>query len=138
MQSWIGTPQQKSTYFGDYKITHASNESSEEIWSHGILTIVYLINRLLSCVIKFQLPLDVLKWRKSNLSHLWVFSYVCYVHHQNLYCDKLNPQVIWCIFLGYSWIKKNMHAMILNLRCYLYNGMWGFLRMNHTFRTMFE
>lgn len=75
-------------------------------WSHGVLTAAYLINRLPSRILKFKSPLEILKKRKIDLSHLWVFSCVCYVHVQASNRGKLDSRAVKCAFIGYSTTQK--------------------------------
>lgn len=85
----------------------------KKFWSHGILTVAYVINRLPSKVLKFKSPLEILKGRKINLSHLQVFGYVCFVHIQSLHRDKLDPRAAKYVFLGYTHLfKRDTSAMI--------------------------
>ncbi|KAB2614533.1 hypothetical protein D8674_039240 [Pyrus ussuriensis x Pyrus communis] len=66
----------------------------------------YLINRLPSRVLGFKSPMEIVKNRKLDLSHLKVFGCICFVHVQSLHRDKLDPRATKCIFLGYSSTKK--------------------------------
>jgi hypothetical protein len=78
-------------------------------WADAVLTGCYLINRLLSRILDFQSPMEILYNRKFNLSHLRVFGCVCYVHSQN--AGKLDSHAQKCIFVGYSSTQKEY-------RCY--------------------
>ncbi|KAK9911087.1 hypothetical protein M0R45_035010 [Rubus argutus] len=78
----------------------------KRFWSHGVLTATYIINRLPSSVLAFKSPLEVLKGRKIDLSHLKVFGCICFVHVQAHQRDKLDPRAEKCIFLGYSSTQK--------------------------------
>lgn len=63
-------------------------------WSHGVLTAIYLINRIPSRVINFKSPLEVLRNQEIDISHLRVFGCVCYVHQQAIHRDKLDARSI--------------------------------------------
>ena len=78
----------------------------KRFWSQAVLTATYIINRLPSRILNSKSPLEVLKHRKIDLSHLRVFGSVCYVHVQAKHRDKLDPRAIKCIFLGYSSTQK--------------------------------
>ncbi|KAB2615934.1 hypothetical protein D8674_022522 [Pyrus ussuriensis x Pyrus communis] len=67
---------------------------------------IYLINRLPSRVLGFKSPMEIVKNRKIDLSHLKVFGCICFVHVQSLHRDKLDPRATKCIFLGYSSTQK--------------------------------
>ncbi|KAB2617910.1 hypothetical protein D8674_013779 [Pyrus ussuriensis x Pyrus communis] len=66
----------------------------------------YLINRLPNRVLGFKSPMEIVKNRKVDLSHLKVFGCICFVHVQSLHRDKLDPRATKCIFLGYSSTQK--------------------------------
>ncbi|CAL8133282.1 unnamed protein product [Prunus armeniaca] len=78
----------------------------KRFWSQGVLTATYLINHLPSRVLDFISPLEVIKGRKIDLSHLKVFGCTCFVHIQASHRDKLDPKAVKCIFLGYSSTQK--------------------------------
>ena len=78
----------------------------KKYWSQAVLTATYLINRLPSRVLNSKSPLEVLKNRKIDLSHLKVFGCICYVHIQANTRDKLDPRAVKCVFLGYSSTQK--------------------------------
>ncbi|PRQ36654.1 putative RNA-directed DNA polymerase [Rosa chinensis] len=85
----------------------------KKFWSQGVLTATYLINRLPSRVLGFKSPLEMLKGRKIDLSHLKVFGCTCFVHIQAHQRDKLDPRADKCVFLGYSSTQKGY-------KCYNY------------------
>ncbi|KAM2944179.1 hypothetical protein COP2_027257 [Malus domestica] len=78
----------------------------KRFWSQGVMTAAYLINRLPSRVLGFKSPMEIIKNRKVDLSHLKVFGCICFVHVQLLHRDKLDPRATKCIFLGYSSTQK--------------------------------
>ena len=78
----------------------------KKFWSQGVLTAVYLINRLPSKVLDFKSPLEVLKNRNIDISHLRVFGSTCFVHIQSPHRDKLDPRATKCAFMGYSSTQK--------------------------------
>lgn len=79
---------------------------SKKFWLYRVLTTAYLINRLLSRIIHFQSPMEVLKAGKPNIYHLQIFGCVYYVHHQGLHCYNLIHCATLCIFLRYLSTKK--------------------------------
>ncbi|PRQ16867.1 putative RNA-directed DNA polymerase [Rosa chinensis] len=85
----------------------------KKFWSQGVLTATYLMNRLPSRVLGFKSPLEVLKGRKIDLSHLKVFGCTCFFHIQAHQRDKLDPRADKCVFLGYSSTQKGY-------KCYNY------------------
>ncbi|KAK9182889.1 hypothetical protein WN944_026037 [Citrus x changshan-huyou] len=102
--SCVGTPQQNG--MAERKNRHILETARalmfqmnvpKNYWSHGVLTTIYLINRLSSQVLEFKSPLEVLKNQKPNISHLRVFGCVCYVHQQAINRDKLDPRAGECL-----------------------------------------
>ncbi|KAM1709738.1 hypothetical protein TB1_000224 [Malus domestica] len=88
----------------------------KRFWSQGVMAAVYIINRLPSRVLGFKSPLEVMKGRKIDLSHLRVFGCVCFVHIQSHHRDKLDPRALKCIFLGYSSTQKGYKCYDPQLR----------------------
>ncbi|CAL2265125.1 unnamed protein product [Prunus armeniaca] len=80
----------------------------KRFWSQGVLTATYLINHLPSKVLDFRSPLEVMKGRKIDLSHLKVFGCTCFIRIQASHQDKLDPRAIKCMFLGYSSTQKGL------------------------------
>ena len=78
----------------------------KSFWSHGVLTVTHLINRLPSRVLDFKSSLEVLQEKQPDLTYLKVFGCTYYVHLPATLRDKLDPRVVKCIFLGYSQTKK--------------------------------
>lgn len=85
----------------------------KKFWSHGVLTAAYLINRLPSRILKLKSPLEILKKRKIDLSHLRIFGCVCYAHVQASNRDKLDSRAVKCAFIGYSTTQKVPNVMML-------------------------
>ena len=88
----------------------------KRFWSQGVMAAAYIINRLPSRVLEFKSPLEVMKGRKIDLSHLRVFGCICFVHIQSLHRDKLDPRAAKCIFLGYSSTQKGYKCYNPQLR----------------------
>ena len=74
------------------------------------MVVVFLINRMSSCVIDYQTPLRMLSRFRSIPSTLnlcpKVFGCACFVHIHSHQRDKLNPRALKCVFLGYSNSQK--------------------------------
>lgn len=79
------------------------------------MTNAYLINRLPSRVLKFKSPMEVLKGRKIELSHLRVFGCTSFVHIQPHHRDKLDPWRASVSFLV-SHHKKDTSIIAQNYR----------------------
>ncbi|PRQ60643.1 putative RNA-directed DNA polymerase [Rosa chinensis] len=111
--SCVGTPQQNGIaerknrdILEKTRVLMFQMNVPKKFWSQGVLTATYLINRLPSKVLAFKSPLEVLKGRKIDLSHLKVFGCTCFVHIQAYQRDKLDPRADKCVFLGYSSTQK--------------------------------
>lgn len=111
--SCVGTPQQNG--IAERKNRDLLNKTRallfqmnvpKKFWSQGILTATHLINRLPSRVLHMKSPFEIMKGRKSELSHLRIFGCVCYVHIQAIHRDKLDAKAAKCVFLGYSTTQK--------------------------------
>ncbi|KAM1374902.1 hypothetical protein ACFX2I_025403 [Malus domestica] len=76
----------------------------------------YIINRLPSRVLEFKSPLEVMKGRKIDLSHLRVFGCICFIHIQPHHRGKLDHRAVKCIFLGYSSTQKGYKCYNTQLR----------------------
>lgn len=88
----------------------------KRFWSQGVMAAAYLINRLPSRVLGFKSPIEVMKGRKVDISHLRVFGCICFVHVQPHHRDKLDPRAVKCIFLGYSSTQKGYKCYNPQLR----------------------
>lgn len=56
-------------------------------------------------------PFSTLFPSKTPFPLIRVFGYVCYVHVSQLSSNKLNPQAIQCVFIGYA-LKRDIGALI--------------------------
>lgn len=83
--------------------------------SQRVLTAIYLINRLPSRVLDFKSPLEVLKNRFVDLSHLKLFGYTYFVHIQAPYHEKLDPCLVKYFFWDILQLREDTSALILLL-----------------------
>ncbi|CAL9000577.1 unnamed protein product [Prunus brigantina] len=111
--SCVGTPQQNGVAERKNRDLLEKTRSlmlqmnvPKKFWSQGVLTAAYVINRLPSRVLDYKSPLEVLKGRKIDLSHLRIFGCVCFVHIQGLHRDKFDSRAAKCFFMGYSSTQK--------------------------------
>jgi len=51
---------------------------SKRLWSYGVLTAVYLINRLPIRVLDFKSPLEVLQITSPKLARIWMFMFCAF------------------------------------------------------------
>ncbi|CAB4294637.1 unnamed protein product [Prunus armeniaca] len=86
----------------------------KKVWSQGVLTVAYVINRLPSRVLNYKSPPEVLKGRKIDLSPLRIFGYVRFVHIQGLHRDKFDLRAAKCVFMGYSSTQKGKGESFLD------------------------
>jgi hypothetical protein len=96
---------------------------SKRLWSYGVLTAVYLINRLPIRVLDFKSPLEVLQITSPKLAHLKVFECSCFVHLPSSKRDKLDSRAVKCIFLGYSQTQRDTDVMIPHKKKCMYQEM---------------
>ena len=75
-----------------------------------VLTACYLINRVLSSILNGKTFLNSLSWKTT----VWFTSksfWVCvFCSNSQKNHDKLDPQAIQCVFLGYSRTQKGYHC----------------------------
>ena len=79
----------------------------KNLWGVAILTATYLISRMPSRVLNFQIPFQFLlkifpHIRFMSQVPLKVFGCTAFVHVTQPHRRKLDPRSIKCIFLGYS------------------------------------
>lgn len=74
-------------------------------WSYAFQTVVYLINRLPTPILKNQSPFQRLYRQPPNYTKLKPFGYVCYPWLRPYSKSKLQPKSTPCLFLGYSTSK---------------------------------
>ncbi|CAL8996654.1 unnamed protein product, partial [Prunus brigantina] len=111
--SCVGTPQQNGVAERKNRDLLEKTRSlmfqmnvPKRFWSQTVLTAAYLINRLPSRILGSKSPLEILKNRKIDLSHLRVFGCLCFVHVQATQRDKFDPRAARSVFLGYSSTQK--------------------------------
>jgi len=111
--SYVGTPQQNGVskrknrdLLEKTRAIMLQMHVPKGFWSYGVLTAIYLINRLPSRVLDFKSPLEVLQVTSPKLAHLKVFGCSCFVYLPSTKRDKLDSRAVKCIFLGYSQTQK--------------------------------
>ena len=84
-------------------------------WVDVVATVVYLINRMPYKILHFKTPLQILSTHISLPSILMlsprIFGCVAFVHLHKNQRTKLDPCVIWCLFLGYGLHKKRFQVL---------------------------
>ena len=85
--------------------------ASKSYWGEVVLTTTYMINRIPSQVLDNKSLVEVLKsfyphFKTSNGLTPRVFGCNAFVHVHSQHRDKLDPQAIKCVFLGYSSTQK--------------------------------
>jgi transposase InsO family protein len=111
--SYVGTPQQNGVskrknrdLLEKTRAIMLQMHVPKGFWSYGVLTAIYLINRLPSRVLDFKSPLEVLQVTSPKLAHLKVFGCSCFVYLPSTKRDKLDSRAVKYIFLGYSQTQK--------------------------------
>jgi len=93
-------------------------------WDDVVSAAVYLLNRMLSKVLHFKTPLQVLSSHVALPIVLLlpprVFGCVVFVHLHKNQRSKLDPCVVKCLFLGYEPTKKGYKCFdLINKRLYI-------------------
>ena len=80
-------------------------------WENVVLTACYLINRMPSSILHYQIPHSLL-FPTQPLYFLpsRVFGCTCFIHTLTPGQDKLSANAMKCIFLGYSRLQKGYHC----------------------------
>ena len=118
LSSCVDTPQQNGIF--ERKNRHLlevarslmfSTNVPKLFWGEAILTAAYLINKMLSRVLKFQTPCQTLlksfpTTRLISIVPQKIFGCSVFVHINQQHRSKLDPRLLKCIFLGYSANKK--------------------------------
>lgn len=96
----------------------------KNFWCDAILTATYLINRMPSCVLHYQTPLNTFvhffphTWLFSSLP-LKVFGCISFVHNHSPTRSKLDPRSLKCIFLSYSSTQKGYKCYFIAEQKYI-------------------
>ena len=112
------TPQQNG--LGERKISDIMNKCRtlmiaenmpRNLWGFGVLTVVYLNNRVPTKVLNWKSPLEVLEAKFPNIQQRKnlkprIFGCVGYVLSHDVNKDKLSPRAHRCVFIGYSNTQK--------------------------------
>jgi len=80
-------------------------------WDHAFLTSVYLINRLPTTSLKFQIPYQTLYQQKPDYNFLKVFGCACFPLFRPYNSHKFDFRSHECIFLGYSSSHKGYKCL---------------------------
>lgn len=88
-------------------------------WGEAILTTIYLINRMLSRVLKYNTPLWTLLQTYPDAHHvsnlpLKTFGCASYVHVSSPNHSKLDPRALKCVFLGYKCYQPSTWRMYVS------------------------
>lgn len=76
-------------------------------WDDAVLTACYLINRMPSSILNYNIPYSVMHPNTPLYSlPLRIFGCVCFVHQLSPGTEKLDARSHKCIFLGYARNQK--------------------------------
>ena len=143
--SCVNTPQQNGV--AERKNGHLLNTTrallfqgnvSKSYWGEAILTVTYMINRIPSQVLDNKSPIEILKsfyphFRTSNGLTLKVFGCTTFVHVHSQHRDKLDPQAIKYVFLGYSSTQKGYKCYNPSIRKFYISANVTFTKNKHFF-----
>jgi hypothetical protein len=76
------------------------------LWSEAVLTATYLINCMPSRILGMKSPTELLLGQREFKLPPRVFGCVCFVRDNQPSVGKLDPQIVKCIFFGYSSTQK--------------------------------
>jgi hypothetical protein len=96
------------------KITRAMlNEKnlSNYFWAEVVTTVFYIMNRTPTMIVHRMTFEEKITGKKSDVSHLRVFSCITYVHVHDKKKSKQNPKVEKCIFIEYSLAQKMIQML---------------------------
>ena len=86
-------------------------------WADTILSATYLLNRILSHILKGKSPFEMMFPGKNPFPiPPKVFGCVSFVHNHSPNRDKLDPRAHKCIFLDYSHTQKGYRCYSPSLR----------------------
>ena len=74
----------------------------KSLWGEAVNTVVYLINRLPSVPLDFDIPRKVWIGKDVPYSHLKVFGCKTFMHVPTEQRSKLDDKATPCIFIGYG------------------------------------
>jgi hypothetical protein len=97
------------------------------LWSEAVLTTAYLINCMPSRILGMKSPAELLLGQREFKVPPKVFGCVCFVRDHRPSVGKLDPQVVKCVFVGYSSTHKGY-------KCWDPVGKKLFVSMDVTFR----
>lgn len=79
-------------------------------WADALQTAAYLMNCILSRILGFKRPLELLSCSTLRSSFPpKMFGCICYVHVPKSDCFKLDSKALKCIFLGYAPNQKGLN-----------------------------
>lgn len=77
-----------------------------KFWGDSILMATHIINMLLSSLLDWKTPYQLLYQKPSNYNHLKTFGWLCFATNTLPHKDKFVPRAYKCIFLGYTLGQK--------------------------------
>lgn len=98
-------------------------------WVEASQTTTYLINQMLTQVLQFKTPFQLLYNKKPMYDHLRVFGCTCYpwipfsAHH------KLDLKSVHCVFVGYDPHYKDYHCYNFNENISSFIGMFYLMNL---------
>jgi hypothetical protein len=103
-------------------------------WVDAFQTASFLINRMLTTVLKNKSPLEVLFHKPPDYSLLKVFGCLCWPCLRPYTSHKLDFRSLPCVFLGYSPSHKGYRCLHLPTnRLYIYLAMSFLMKHNFLF-----
>lgn len=73
----------------------------KQFWAEVIVTVIYILNRVVSSVLSGRIFYEAFWGRKSSLLYLRVFGLSVFVYISEVKRSKLDNKFVFLIFLGY-------------------------------------
>ena len=103
----------------------------QRFWGDAILATCYLVNRMSSSVLHYQIPyFALLPNQPLFFLHPRDFGCVCFVHILTHGQDKLSVKAMKCVFLGYSRLQRVIVVILPTLIATLSLLISPFLRIH--------
>ncbi|KAI0522554.1 hypothetical protein KFK09_004934 [Dendrobium nobile] len=109
-QNWIAE-RKNQTLVEAARAMLAEYSLPKYFWAEAVNTACYVLNMVNVRVKLDKTPYEILKYRTPNLSHLHVFGFKVFIHHNGKsHLGKFDPKSDEGVFLGYSSVGKSFRV----------------------------
>ena len=99
-------------------MSHAS--MPKEYWTYAFVTAVYLINRMPTQNLAFQIPFQNLHGHAPNFHKLRIFGCLCFPWLKPYESHKLDDRSKPCVFFGYSLTQSAYLCLDRETKSHIY------------------